>query len=104
MSTNGCRPVEPADPLVVGAGIAGVSVAWHLAAHGRVILLEREAQPAPVRRPAVAAIRRSGFGHRAPKKPPRRRTSHFGAARLRSVLARFSPPGTLMTSPFRQAL
>ena len=33
------------DYLVVGAGIAGASVAWHLAPHGRVGLLEREAQP-----------------------------------------------------------
>jgi D-arginine dehydrogenase len=33
------------DQVVVGAGIAGASVAWHLAAHGRVALLERESQP-----------------------------------------------------------
>lgn len=38
-----------ADYVVVGAGIAGASVAWHLArkchGKGRVILLERESQP-----------------------------------------------------------
>ena len=34
-----------ADFLVIGAGIAGASVAYFLAPHGRVILLEREAQP-----------------------------------------------------------
>ena len=35
----------PADFLVVGAGIAGASIAYFLAPHGRVILLEREPQP-----------------------------------------------------------
>lgn len=34
-----------ADFLVVGAGIAGASVGYWLAPHGRVVLLEREAQP-----------------------------------------------------------
>ena len=34
-----------ADFLVVGAGIAAASVGYFLAPHGRVILLEREAQP-----------------------------------------------------------
>ncbi len=33
------------DFVVVGAGIAGASVAWHLAAHGPVVMLERESQP-----------------------------------------------------------
>jgi D-arginine dehydrogenase len=34
-----------ADILVVGAGMAGAAAAAHLAEHGRVVLLEREAQP-----------------------------------------------------------
>lgn len=34
-----------ADFLIIGAGIAGASVAHELAAHGSVVLLEREAQP-----------------------------------------------------------
>ena len=34
-----------ADYLVIGAGIAGASVAYWLAPHGRVVLLERESQP-----------------------------------------------------------
>src|SRR5688500_10144159 len=34
-----------ADFIVVGAGIAGASVGYWLAPHGRVLLLERESQP-----------------------------------------------------------
>jgi D-arginine dehydrogenase len=34
-----------ADFLVIGAGIAGASVAWWLAPHGRVLVLEQESQP-----------------------------------------------------------
>src|SRR5471032_688117 len=34
-----------ADFVVVGGGIAGASVAYWLAPHGRVVLLERESQP-----------------------------------------------------------
>jgi D-arginine dehydrogenase len=34
-----------ADFVVIGAGIAGASVAYWLAHHGRVVLLERESQP-----------------------------------------------------------
>jgi D-arginine dehydrogenase len=37
--------VVDADFLIIGAGIAGASVAAHLAAHGRVVLLEMENQP-----------------------------------------------------------
>ena len=38
-------PSLNADFIIVGAGIAGASVAFWLAPHGRVILLERENQP-----------------------------------------------------------
>lgn len=38
-------PAEPADFIVVGAGIAAASVGYWLAPHGRVLLLERESQP-----------------------------------------------------------
>lgn len=34
-----------ADYLVIGAGIAGASTGYWLSAHGRVVVLEREAQP-----------------------------------------------------------
>lgn len=36
---------ETTDFLVVGAGIAGASIGYFLAPHGRVVLLERESQP-----------------------------------------------------------
>ena len=36
---------DSADFIVIGAGIAGASVAYWLAPHGRVIVLERESQP-----------------------------------------------------------
>ena len=38
-------PIADVDFLVVGAGIAGASVAAFLAPHGRVVVLERESQP-----------------------------------------------------------
>lgn len=36
---------QQADFLIIGGGIAGASVAYWLAPHGRVVLLERESQP-----------------------------------------------------------
>ncbi|NRF67125.1 FAD-binding oxidoreductase [Aquincola sp. S2] len=38
-------PAEPFDCAIVGAGIAGASLAYQLAPHARVLLLERESQP-----------------------------------------------------------
>ncbi|MDB5901042.1 MAG: FAD-dependent oxidoreductase [Ramlibacter sp.] len=37
--------MDPADFLVIGAGIAGASVGYFLAPHARVVVLERESQP-----------------------------------------------------------
>ena len=42
------REAWQADPMrvvVIGAGIAGASAAWHLADHASVVMVEREAQP-----------------------------------------------------------
>jgi D-arginine dehydrogenase len=37
--------LPPIDFIVIGAGIAGASLAYWLAPHGRVVMLERESQP-----------------------------------------------------------
>lgn len=39
------RGMDSADFLIIGGGIAGASVGYFLAPHGRVVLLERESQP-----------------------------------------------------------
>ncbi|EXI74458.1 MAG TPA: FAD-binding oxidoreductase [Candidatus Accumulibacter phosphatis] len=54
--------VEEADFLVIGGGIAGASVAWHLARHGRVTLLERESQPGYHSTGRSAAIFAESYG------------------------------------------
>ena len=42
---DSAQPEVAADFIVIGAGIAGASVARWLAPHGRVVVLERESQP-----------------------------------------------------------
>jgi D-arginine dehydrogenase len=37
--------MERFDIVIIGAGIAGASVAWHMAPHARIVLLEAEAHP-----------------------------------------------------------
>src|SRR6476660_9898263 len=39
---TGVRALQEYDFVIVGAGIAGVSVAYHLSPHARVLILERE--------------------------------------------------------------
>ena len=39
------HPMESFDIALIGAGIAGASLAWRLAEHARVVLVEREEQP-----------------------------------------------------------
>lgn len=42
---NSSSSVQQADFLIIGGGIAGASAGYWLARHGKVVLLEREAQP-----------------------------------------------------------
>lgn len=55
--------VERADVLVIGAGMAGASAAYELAAHGRVVLLEREEQPGYHATGRSAALYSQTYGH-----------------------------------------
>jgi D-arginine dehydrogenase len=56
---------ETADVIVVGAGIAGSAAAAHLAAGGRVVLLERESQPSYHSTGRSAALFTETYGNRA---------------------------------------
>lgn len=51
-----------ADVIVIGAGIAGASVAWWLAPHARVVLLERESQPGYHSTGRSAALYMASYG------------------------------------------
>lgn len=51
-----------ADFLVIGAGIAGASVGYWLAPHGRVVLLERESQPGYHSTGRSAALYMASYG------------------------------------------
>lgn len=56
--------MERADFLVIGAGMAGASAAYELAAHGRVLVLERESQPGYHSTGRSAALYTQTYGHR----------------------------------------
>ena len=55
---------QKTDFLIVGAGIAGASVAYHLAAHGKVLLLEMEEQPGYHSTGRSAALYAESYGNR----------------------------------------
>ncbi|MFT3719681.1 NAD(P)/FAD-dependent oxidoreductase [Pseudorhodoferax sp.] len=55
-------PPTDCDFLVVGAGIAGAAAAYWLAPHGRVVLLEREAQPGMHSTGRSAALYMESYG------------------------------------------
>jgi D-arginine dehydrogenase len=53
------------DYCIIGGGIAGLSIGWELAAHGRVILLERESQLAYHATGRSAALFAESYGNAA---------------------------------------
>ena len=55
--------MERADFLIVGAGMAGASAGYELAAHGTVLLLEREGQPGYHSTGRSAALYTRTYGH-----------------------------------------
>ena len=55
---------QKTDFLIVGAGIAGASVAYHLASHGKVLLLEMEEQPGYHSTGRSAALYAESYGNR----------------------------------------
>ena len=55
--------METCDFLIIGAGIAGASVAYELAEHGRVIVLEREAVPGHHSTGRSAAVLTENYGN-----------------------------------------
>lgn len=55
--------MERVDFLVIGAGMAGASAAYELAAHGRVLLVERESQPGYHSTGRSAALYTQTYGH-----------------------------------------
>jgi D-arginine dehydrogenase len=57
--------MEQADVVIVGAGIAGASLAYELAAEAEVLLLEREDRPGYHTTGRSAAVFAPGYGNRA---------------------------------------
>ncbi len=55
--------MESCDFLIIGAGIAGASIAFELAPHGRVIVLEREAVPGHHSTGRSAAVLTQNYGN-----------------------------------------
>ena len=57
-----CEPMQEFDFAIVGAGIAGVSLAYHLAPQAKVIILEREHVPAYHTTGRSAALHSETYG------------------------------------------
>jgi D-arginine dehydrogenase len=88
---------ETADIIVIGGGIAGASAAAHLAAHGRVVLLEREAQPGYHSTGRSAALFSETYGNRTIRALTRASRAYFeGRADGFAEHPILSPRGVLM--------
>ena len=57
--------MEQFDVVIIGAGMAGASLAWALAPERRVLVLERESQPGYHSTGRSAAVLHSSYGNRA---------------------------------------
>lgn len=68
------------DVLIVGGGLAGLSVAWHLAPHLRVLVLEQGDQPG-----AEASAQNAGMVRRLGEDPYERALAIRTAARLETL-------------------
>ncbi|MBS0506083.1 MAG: FAD-binding oxidoreductase [Proteobacteria bacterium] len=79
---------EPYDFIIVGAGIAGASIGWELAAQRRVLLLERESQPGYHTTGRSAALYSATYG-----------TPHIRALTRASRAFYDAPPPEFGTSP-----
>ena len=79
-------PVETTDVIVIGAGIAGASIAAEIAAGSRVLLLERERQPGYHSTGRSAALFTETYGSEA-----KRALSHASRAFLQQPPPGFSP-------------
>jgi len=79
-------PVETTDVIVIGAGIAGASIAAEIAAHSRVLLLERERQPGYHSTGRSAALFTETYGNEV-----KRALSHASRSFLQQPPAGFSP-------------
>jgi len=93
------REIRHADVIVIGAGIAGASVAYELAAVRCVVLLERESQPGYHTTGRSAALFTETYGNavmraltRASKAFLARPPAGFASTRL------LSPRGTLLVA------
>ena len=58
------KKVHQCDFLVIGAGIAGVSIAYRLSGQGKVLLLEMEEQPGYHSTGRSAALFAKSYGNR----------------------------------------
>ena len=89
--------MEQVDVVVVGAGLAGLSVAWHLAAEMRVLVLEQGEQPG-----AEATAQNAGMVRRMGEDPceralslPRCRSVRWWVARGNIAYSAVSQPPPL---------